>query len=435
MPSVLNPPEPPDPVPEGFVGGPAFGAMPIDLDENRFVATMEEQAAIGSAGERALDRVALTEADREVRDWFVEQLEALDLSVRIDEMGNIFGRRAGTDPDAAPVLVGSHLDSQPNGGIYDGALGVVAALELLRTLEDTGVQTTHPIEIVNWTNEEGTRFQPAMLSSGVWAGVHDRDEIYDHTDSEGVRFEDALTGIGYKGDAPAEPAEPYEAYLELHVEQGPYLEANNVQVGVVTGIVGLSWGSVTFTGEADHAGPTPMSGRQDPMVAAADLVTAIRRTPGMLGERTVATSGSISAEPNSINIIPERVTVTWDTRDRDDSVIDEATEHIEREAAAAAEREGVGCEVERRMRSRPTAFAERCVEAVEAAAEDRDYDGMRLQSGAGHDAAHVAQVCDTGMVFAVSEGGKSHSPAEFTTWDDCYASANTLANAALRIAK
>jgi N-carbamoyl-L-amino-acid hydrolase len=408
--------------------------MPIDLEYDRFVATMEEQAAIGSAGERALDRVALTDGDREARDWFVDQLESLDLSVRVDEMGNIFGRRDGRNPNAAPVLVGSHLDSQPNGGIYDGALGVVAALELLRSLGDAGVETPHPIEIVNWTNEEGTRFQPAMMSSGVWAGVHDRDEIYDRTDAEGVRFEDALEAIGYKGEAAAEPAEPYDAALELHVEQGPRLESNDAQVGVVTGIVGLSWGAVTFTGEADHAGPTPMAGRRDPMVAAADLVTGIRRTPGMLGERTVATSGSIHAEPNSINSIPEQVTATWDTRDRDDAVIDAATEHIEREAAAAADREGVEYDVERRMRSRPTEFADRCVEAVEAAAEDRGYDSMRLHSGAGHDAAHLAQVCDSGMVFAVSEEGKSHSPAEFTTWDDCYAAANTLANAVLRIA-
>ncbi|MDY6819877.1 MAG: Zn-dependent hydrolase [Halobacteriales archaeon] len=409
--------------------------MTIDLDYDRFVATMQAQADIGSVGERALDRVALTDADRAIRDWFVEQLEALGLSVRIDEMGNIFGRRAGTDPDAPPVLVGSHLDSQPNGGIYDGPLGVVAGLELLRTLEDADIGTAHPIEIVNWTNEEGTRFQPAMMSSGVWAGVHDRDEIYDHTDGDGVRFEDALEDIGYKGTEPAEPPEDYEAYLELHVEQGPYLEANEKQVGVVTGIVGLSWGSVTFTGEADHAGPTPMYDRRDPMVAAADLITGIRRTPGTLGERTVATSGAIEADPNSINIIPEAVTVTWDTRDRDDAIIEAATEQIKQEAAAAAEREGVEYDIESRMRSRPTDFADRCVEAVQGAADELGYDSMRMHSGAGHDAAHMPEVCDTGMVFAVSEDGKSHSPEEYTSWDDCYAAANTLANAAFRLAE
>jgi N-carbamoyl-L-amino-acid hydrolase len=409
--------------------------MTIDLDYGRFVATMEAQASIGSAGDRALDRVALTEADREVRDWFVDQLEALDLSVRVDAMGNTFGRRPGTEPDADPVLVGSHLDSQPNGGIYDGALGMVAALELLRTLEDEGVETSHPIEIVDWTNEEGTRFQPAMMASGVWAGDYDREEMDDHTDAEGVRFEDALEAIGYRGTDPADPREDYEAYLELHVEQGPYLEANDKQVGVVTGIVGLSWGSVTFTGEADHAGPTPMYDRRDPMVAAADLVTAIRRTPGMFGGRTVATSASIDAEPNSINIIPEAVTVTWDTRDRDDDVIAAATEHIRNEAAAAADREGVELDIEPRMRTTPTDFADRCAESVESAADACGYDSMRLHSGAGHDAAHVAGVCDTAMVFAVSEDGKSHSPAEYTTWDDCYAAANTLANAALSLAE
>ena len=250
-----------------------------------------------------------------MRDWFYEQMEDLDLSIRIDEFGNMFGRREGTDPDAEPVLVGSHLDSQPYGGIYDGPLGVVAALEFIRTLEDEDIETRHPVEIVNWTNEEGSRFQPAMQGSGVWVGAHDLEEEYERTDEDGIRLLDELERIGYRGDAPAEPPESYDSYLELHIEQGPYLEANDKQVGVVTGMVGFTWGAITFEGEANHSGPTPMEYRADALVPAAEVITRIREIPNTLGERTVGTTGFVDVHPNSINIIPGSVTITWGFRD------------------------------------------------------------------------------------------------------------------------
>ena len=409
--------------------------MRIQLDRDRFIETMKEQAEIGGTDNGGLHRLALSDEDKRIRDWFYDQMEAAGLDVFVDEFGNMFGRREGATPDTDPVLVGSHLDSQPYGGIYDGPLGVISALEFVRTLNDEGIETKHPIEIVNWTNEEGSRFQPAMQGSGVWAGVHDIEEEYAKTDDDGVSFEAELERIGYKGEHTAEPQTGYEAYLELHIEQGPYLVLEEKDVGIVTGIVGFTWGAVTYYGEADHSGPTPMQYRSDALVAAADVITQIRRIPSTLGDRTVGTTGYIDAKPNSINTIPGEVTFSWGFRDPDDAVVEEAFARVLNEAEVAAEREGVDWEWEERMRAPSVDFSDQCIDAVEAAASDLGYDGMRIFSGAGHDATHMTEICDTGMVFAVSENGKSHNEDEYTSWDDCYAPANTLANAALDLAE
>ena len=409
--------------------------MPIDIDRDRLVETMETQAAIGGTAGGGLDRLTLSDADREARDWFVDCAADAGLDVRVDAFGNTFARREGTDPDAEPVLVGSHLDSQPYGGIYDGALGVVAALEFVRTLNDHGIETRRPVEVVNWTNEEGSRFQPAMQGSGVWAGAHDIETEYEKTDADGIRLLDELERIGYRGDEPAEPREPYHAYLELHPEQGPRLEETGADVGIVTGIVGLRWAEVTFEGQANHSGTTPMHYRDDALVAAADVVTALRRLPGTLGDASVATVGSLTVEPNSVNIVPETVRFTTDVRDPDEATLERGVERMEAEVAAAAEREGVDYDIEHTMRASSVDFADRPVEAVADAVDALGYDGRRLVSGAGHDATHAAAVCDTAMVFAVSEDGKSHTEDEFTSWPDCYRSATVLANAALDLAE
>ena len=409
--------------------------MVFEIDEQRFVDTMKKQASIGGTENGGLHRLTLSDADKEVRDWFLNAMEEQGLDVRVDEMGNMFGRRSGTDPSADPVLLGSHLDSQPYGGIYDGALGVVAALELIRELNGREIETSHPIEIVNWTNEEGSRFQPAMQGSGVWAGELDIDTEYAKTDQEGKTVEEELERIGYKGTEPAEPSQEYDSSLELHIEQGPKLAEREKDVGIVTGIVGLSWGAVTFEGEAEHTGTTPMEGRQDALVAAADLITAVRRLPSRLGNRTVGSVGHIEAAPNSINTVPETTTVTWGIRDPEDSVVEQGREQVIAEAKAAANRENVEFEWEDRARSSSIQFPDRPVQAIRTAADRFGYDSMEIFSGAVHDAAHVAKVCDTAMVFAVSENGKSHTEEEFTTWDDCYSAANTLANAGLLLAE
>lgn len=407
--------------------------MAFMLNRERFVETMEAQAEIGRTEKGGLHRLALSDEDKEVRDWFYNRIEEAGLSVRVDEFGNMFGRREGIR-DCEPILLGSHLDSQPYGGIYDGALGVVAALEFVRELNDRDIETERPIEIVNWTNEEGSRFQPALQGSGVWAGVYDLEEQYASTDENGITVEEELERIGYKGSYPAEPAADYDSYLELHIEQGPYLDANDKDVGIVTGIVGLTWGALTFFGEANHSGATLMSHRSDAMVAAADVVTQVRRIPSTLGKRTVGTVGSVEVEPNSINVIPEKATITYGFRDPTVEILREAEQRVLREAEVAAEREGISFEHENRADADPVHFDERCINAVREAATDLEYDAAEVFSGGVHDATHAHEVCNVGMVFAVSEDGKSHTEDEYTSWDDCYNAANTLARAALMLA-
>lgn len=402
----------------------------VTVDEERLVRTMESQAEIGGTEKGGLHRLALSDEDKRVRDWFVAQLEEAGLSVRIDEFGNIFGRRDGTAADRSPVLLGSHLDSQPNGGIYDGALGVIAALEFVRTLNDENIETDRPVEVVNWTNEEGSRFQPVMQGSGVWSGTLELEEEYTRTDTSGNTVEAELERIGYRGDSPAEPQESYHSYLELHIEQGPVLENTGTDVGVVTGFVGLSWGSVTFSGDSNHSGTTPMHTRRDALVAAADFITQVRRIAGATGDTSVATVGHIECSPNSINAVPGEVTVTWGFRDPVDEVVDEAREQIIAEAKAAANREGVDMEWTDRARSKSVHFAPQMVETVQSAVDSLGLDSKQLFGGAVHDAANVATVCDSGMIFAVSDDGKSHTESEHTSWDDCYTAANALATAA-----
>ena len=409
--------------------------MRIQTDRERFINAMRTQADIGGTEDGGLHRLTLSDTDKEVRDWLLKMMKNANLQTRVDEMGNMFGRRPGTNPSSDPVLIGSHLDSQPYGGIYDGALGVIAGLEFIRTLNDEDIDTSHPIELVNWTNEEGSRFQPAMQGSGVWAGELELETEYNKTDAEGNRFEDELERIGYKGDVPAEPMTEYDSSLELHIEQGPKLENNEKDVGVVTGVVGLSWGSVTFYGAAEHTGTTPMHDRQDALVAAADFITMVRRLGGILGEETVASVGCADISPNSINIVPEEVTVTWGIRDPSDAVVKKGRERVLEEIAAIADREGVDYEWEDRARSSSIRFPDRPVSAIRDAARTLDFDSMDVFSGAVHDAAKVGRICDSAMLFAVSEDGKSHTEDESTSWDDCYIAANTLANAALNLAK
>jgi N-carbamoyl-L-amino-acid hydrolase len=401
----------------------------VEIDGDRLIATMKEQAQIGATENGGLHRLTLSDDDRRIREWFTEQCESLGLDVRVDEFGNMFARREGSE-DRKPVLLGSHLDSQPYGGIYDGALGVVTALEYVRSLEDEGITTPHPIEVVNWTNEEGSRFQPALQGSGVWAGAHDLEEQLDVTDEDGNRVGDELERIGYDGDVSAEPAEEYEAYLELHIEQGPYLEEADVSVGVVEGIVGFTWGAITFTGRADHSGPTPMHTRADALVAAADVITQIRRIPNALGPQTVGTVGYMDVQPNSINIVPREVTMTWGFRDPSDEIVEEARERVLEEAEAAATREGVEWEYEDRMLAESVRFADKVVDSVQEAADELGHSNMRIFSGAGHDATHAHKVCPTGMIFAPSIDGISHSEDEYTPWEDCVRCAEVYANAA-----
>ncbi|MEF8842254.1 MAG: Zn-dependent hydrolase [Haloarculaceae archaeon] len=407
--------------------------MPLDIDPDRFRETFETYSEIGATEDGGLHRLALSDADQEARDLLVDHMADLDLTVRVDELGNMYGRRPGRDPDAAPILIGSHLDSQPYGGRYDGQLGVLTALETLRTFEDEGIETDRPVELVNWTNEEGSRFEQAMLGSGVAAGAVDVEHARSLADADGRTVAEELQRIGYDGDAPADASDA-RAYLELHVEQGRKLEESDASIGVVDGVFGLTWMEATLEGQANHAGPTAMHDRQDALVAATDAASEIHDLPNRLSEDAVATVGRVDVSPNSINVIPDEVTFTVDVRSYDADVVARAPEAVEFEVATVAEREGVEYGFEQLWSIDPLEFSPVVREAVAAGAEAADVPYRHIVSGAGHDANYMAQVAESGMVFVPSVDGITHNESEFTEWADCVAGAETYANATLELA-
>ena len=407
----------------------------VAIDADRFRERFEAYSEFGATNDDGLHRLALSDVDRAARDQFVSDLEALDLAVRVDELGNVFGRYPGLNPDAAPVLVGSHLDSQPYGGRFDGQLGVLTALEAVEAIVDSDVEPDRPIEVVNWTNEEGTRFQPSMMGSSGYVGYEDVDALLAATDRDGAVVADELERIGYDGDAPCEPPDAgVHSYLELHVEQGPTLDDRGVPVAVVDGVYGMSWLRVTVEGEADHAGPTPMHSRQDALAAAADAISELNRLPAQLSEDAVATVGEVSVAPNSINVIPERATFTVDLRSYDDDVVDRGVDRIEAEVAAACERHGVDADVDHVSRHHSLAFSDRIRAAADRGTDAAGVEATHLVSGAGHDAQHLQTFTDAGMLFVPSVDGRTHSEAEFTEWTDCVAGARVFAHATLELA-
>ncbi|RQG96519.1 Zn-dependent hydrolase [Natrarchaeobius chitinivorans] len=400
--------------------------MDIQLDEHRLRSTFERYSEIGGTEDGGLHRLALSDADKKTRDTLISDLEAVNASVRIDRVGNIFGRREGTDPDADPILIGSHLDSQPYGGRYDGQLGVIAALETLRTFEEEGIETRHPIELVNWTNEEGARFDLAPLGVGVFTGKYSLDEALSSTDDNGTTVKEELERIEYDGTEPCEPFD-IDSYLELHIEQGPELERRGTNVGIVTGIVGLSWLNATFQGEADHAGTTPMYDRKDAMVAASRGIGNANTIPAKLPSDTVITAGEVTVQPNSTNIIPGEVVCKFDIRSYDDDARNEAVSRLKEELTIAADREDVDVTFEEVYHTSSSTFSPRIRKAIQRSAQDREYSATEMVSKAGHDAMYMIDVTDAGMVFVPSVDGKSHSEDEFTRWEDVVAGTEVFA--------
>jgi N-carbamoyl-L-amino-acid hydrolase len=394
---------------------------------------MEEMARIGATPGGGVHRLTLSDSDREARDLFALRAGEAGLAVSVDEMGNMFARREGTDSAADPVLAGSHLDTVPNGGRFDGSLGVLAALETVRSMNDHGIETRRPIEVVNWTNEEGPRFPPSMLGSGVFAGAFERDFAYAIRDAEGLRFGDELERIGYRGDIPCRPR-PLAGYLELHVEQGPALISEGVQIGIVEGIRGITWLRITMKGVRDHAGPTPMHMRKDALVGAARAISAIRDIPGKIDPDLVTTVGELSVSPGAINVIPDRVTFSVDFRHRGEAVLARAHDAVIAAAEAAASAEGLEMEVDPLGGSTPVAFDPGAVAAIERACGEGGYSSLRLWSAAGHDARYAADLCPSAMIFAPSVNGKSHAEDELTTWEDAARGCEVLAGALLTLA-
>ncbi|WP_336036222.1 M20 family metallo-hydrolase [Halobacterium yunchengense] len=407
----------------------------VAIDTDRFRERFEAYAEFGATDAGGLHRLALSDADRRARDRFVEDLRDAGLDVRIDELGNVFGRYEAGDPDAAPVLVGSHLDSQPYGGRFDGQLGVLTALEAVQAIAESPVEPDRPVEVVNWTNEEGTRFQPSMMGSSGYVGYEPVEELLDATDRDGVSVREELERIGYDGDAPCEPPEAgVHSFLELHVEQGPVLDDEGVPVAIVDGVYGLSWLRVTVDGEANHAGPTPMHDRSDALAAATDAIREVNRLPQQLSADAVATVGELAVEPNSINVIPARAEFTVDLRSYDDDAVDRGVERVEAEVAAACDRHGADYEVERVSRHHSLSFSDRVRDAADRGVAAAGVDARHLVSGAGHDAQHLQTLTDAGMLFVPSVDGYTHTEAEYTEWADCVAGARAFAHTALELA-
>jgi beta-ureidopropionase / N-carbamoyl-L-amino-acid hydrolase len=389
-------------------------------------------AEIGRTPAGGVRRLALSDEDRQARDLLVRWLEEAGCAVRVDDLGNIYGRRDSEDPDAAPVVCGSHLDTVPTGGRFDGALGVLGALEAVRALDDAGIRMARPLEVVCWTNEEGARFAPAMLASGVVCGRFTVEEAYAAQDPDGRTFGDELGRIGYRGRAVHRLPAP-AAYLELHVEQGPILEREGAQIGIVEGVEGIAWGWTDVVGRAAHAGPTPMDDRRDALVAASRIILGIRQAATELsGVR--ATVGRCEVTPNTINVVPGTVRLSTDLRARDAEVLDLASRRLRDLCAAVAREDEVEVRASEFWRSPPTPFHPMAIDAVAEAAGGLGYSTRRMWAGAGHDAKYVADRFPAGMIFVPSAGGLSHNEAEWTAKEDCARGAAVLLAAALHLA-
>jgi beta-ureidopropionase / N-carbamoyl-L-amino-acid hydrolase len=401
----------------------------LTIDPDRLWDDLMLTAEIGATPKGGICRLTLTELDREVRDWFKAQTESLGCVVTIDDMGTMFARRPGQRPDIAPIAMGSHLDTQPTGGKFDGALGVLAALEALRTLHRTGYETFAPIEVVNWTNEEGARFAPPMIASGVFAGVYSRDWACARADRGGETFGAALDKIGYRG-AQACGDHRLSAFLELHIEQGPYLEAECKDIGIVTGVQAMRWYEMTIVGQDTHAGTTPMPRRHDALLGAARVVEAVNRAARQFPE-AVGTVGILEVKPGSPNVVPGEVFLTMDLRDPDAAVID----RMEHEIAAQARRIGseLGLEIAIKTISAEPAvqFDPGCVASVRAATRISGYSARDMISRAGHDAAFVSRVAPAAMIFVPCKDGISHNEAEYSSKEQCAAGAQVLLQAVL----
>ncbi len=412
----------------------AAPAENLRINGERLWDSLMEMAKIGPGVAGGNNRQTLTDADAEGRALFRKWCEAAGCSMGVDQMGNMFARREGTDPEALPVYVGSHLDTQPTGGKYDGVLGVLGGLEIIRTLNDLDIRTRHPIVVVNWTNEEGTRFAPAMLASGVFAGVHEQDWAYAREDAEGRKFGEELERIGWKGDEEV-GARKMHAFFELHIEQGPILEAEGRDIGVVTHGQGLSWTQVTVTGKDAHTGSTPMPMRRNAGLGMARMLELVDEIALSHAPHAVGAAGHIDVYPNSRNVIPGRVVFTVDFRSPEKEVIEDMESRFRAGAEEIAAGMGLGVAFEKVGGFDPVKFDEGCVAAVRRAAERLGYSHMDIISGAGHDACWINRVAPTAMVMCPCVDGLSHNEAEEISPEWAAAGADVLFHAVVETAE
>ncbi|MCP8894114.1 Zn-dependent hydrolase [Shinella daejeonensis] len=403
------------------------------VNADRLWDSLMDMAKIGPGVAGGNNRQTLTDADAEGRRLFQTWCEAAGLTMGVDTMGNMFMTRAGTDPQALPVYVGSHLDTQPTGGKYDGVLGVLSGLEVVRSLNDLGIETKHPIVVTNWTNEEGARFAPAMLASGVFAGVHSQDYAYGRKDPEGRTFGEELKRIGWAGDEEV-GARKMHAYFEYHIEQGPILESEKKDIGVVTHCQGLWWLEFTLTGREAHTGSTPMALRVNAGLAMARILEMVQTVAMESQPGAVGGVGQMVFSPNSRNVLPGTVVFTVDIRSPDQGKLDGMRARIEAEAPEICEALGVGCSVEAVGHFDPVTFDPALVETVRKAANDLGYSHMNIISGAGHDACWAARVAPATMIMCPCVGGLSHNEAEDISKEWAAAGADVLLHAVIETA-
>jgi N-carbamoyl-L-amino-acid hydrolase len=404
-------------------------AQNLTIDPQKLWDTIMETAKLGQTPKGGIKRLTLSDDDKKVRDWFKAASEALGCKVSVDAVGNMFAVRPGRNNALLPIAMGSHLDTQPTGGKFDGVLGVLGALEAMRTLVHTGYETNAPVMIANWTNEEGSRFAPAMLCSGVYAGVFTPEYAYSREDREGNRFGDELQRIGYRGAEPA-GSHKFQAMFELHIEQGPILEAEQTMIGVVTGVQGMRWYEVTLRGQESHTGATPMKLRRNALLGAARMIEAIHEV-GMRHLPGVASVGLIENRPNSRNVVPGEVFFTVDLRHPDEGVLDSMEAEMRKALPEIAGAERLELEEKRIWSSPAVTFDPKLIDCVRLGAEKAGYRMREMASGAGHDAAYIARVAPTTMIFVPCLGGISHNEAESTTFEECGAGAQVLLNAVL----
>jgi beta-ureidopropionase / N-carbamoyl-L-amino-acid hydrolase len=401
----------------------------LTINPQRLWDTLMETAKFGGTPKGGIKRLTVSDEDKKVRDWFKAECEKLGCTVQVDEVGNMFATRPGKRSDMAPIAMGSHLDTQPTGGKFDGVLGVLGPLEVMRTLVDMGYQSNAPLMIVNWTNEEGSRFAPAMLCSGVYAGVFTPDFAFSREDRNGVKLGDELQRIGYKGEYKAGDIK-FSSMFELHIEQGPILEAENKMIGVVTGVQGMRWYEVTVRGQESHTGATPMGLRKNALLGASRMIEAIHQV-GMAHLPGVASVGLIENRPNSRNVVPGEVFFTVDLRHPDEKILDQM------EAAYQAALPRIAAELnleldEKRIWNSPAVkFAPELIDCVRRGVAQAGYQSRDMASGAGHDAAYINRVTPTTMIFVPCLGGISHNESESSTLEECGAGTQVLLNAVL----
>ena len=404
----------------------------VDISGERLLASLQELGKIGALAGGGVCRLALTDEDRQGRDWVRSRMEALGMQVTVDGIGNVVGIRAGTQ-SGPPVMTGSHIDTVRTGGLYDGNYGVLAGLEVIQALQDAGIRTEKPIAVAFFTNEEGARFAPDMMGSLVFQGDLPLEAALRVKGIDGSTVGENLARIGYRGTAPV-GSSPVDSYIELHIEQGPVLDLEGVTIGAVEGVQGISWTKFELVGVSNHAGTTPMRMRRDAGLVAARIACFARELARELAGNQVATVGSMNFLPNLVNVIPNRVNFTVDLRNTDESILAAAEARLWAFADKAARDEGVELSRESLARFEPVEFDPRLVGLVEQTARELGLSVRRLPSGAGHDAQMLARMCPAAMIFVPSVGGLSHNVREHTAPDDLVAGARVLLRVLLRLA-